>query len=369
MQDYLLDKHTQSIKDKKGLMLTQPRTAVIRNTLLVSFLALSISACSDGTTDSATTNSPSNIVNGPLNDSPNAPSGTPSNTTVITDNQTNNQSSATSFAPGAEFTSNTVGVKIRMPNTITGTFDPRSGTLAFNNAENSLGGFVFGGSAGGVQAGASRAIRTLLPQLGLEIGQVFLDNVNAANSTTSQFSAVSGNGAQVFMQLDVRQGDTGNYVAVLGNSNMNEQSVLSALVSEMAGSIVFSTPAPANALVNLGGFVFQANSSNTNFVGSDNSTTSGDESTFITCTDSRYRFSASSQFFLNFGDGSSGSTSESTLHEGQFANQLDFAGNQLISLHSTDQGTFVFNVTVNNGAVFLDQTAYTQTGTSEQQCG
>lgn len=274
---------------------------------------------------------------------------------------------ATEVAPGSEFVSDSVGVQLRMPEGITGSFDTTGGTLFFGNPQNTLGGFVFGGSAGGVQAGASRALRTLLPLLELEIAQIFDDRVNPDGSTSAQFSAANGAGSQVFMHLNVHMGSSGNYIAILGNSMFNDQSELSSLVNQMSDSIVFSAPAPATGLFNVNGIVLEANSSNSNFNGS-GSTTGGEESFLVTCADGRYRFASTSSFFISFDDGAGASNTESVAHEGLLATQVDFAGNQLLSLHSTDQGTFVFNVTPDNGSLFLDQTAFQQTGTSEQQC-
>ncbi|MFK7855560.1 MAG: hypothetical protein AB8B79_15660 [Granulosicoccus sp.] len=279
----------------------------------------------------------------------------------------NDPAASVTVAAGSEFVSDSVGVQLRMPAGITGSFDATGGTLFFGNPQNTLGGFIFGGSAGGVQAGASRAIRTLLPLLELEIAQVFDDSVNPDGSTSAQFGAVNAAGNQVFMHLNVHMGTSGNYIAILGNSMFNDQSELSSLITQMSGSVVFSAPAPATGLTNITGIVLEANSSNTNFNGS-GSTTGGDESFLVTCTDGRYRFASTSSFFISFDGGAGASNTESVEHEGMLATQVDFAGNQLLSLHSFDQGTFVFNVTPNNGSIFLDQTPFQQTGTSEQQC-
>jgi|GEM_PF-3624835 len=283
--------------------------------------------------------------------------------------------SGSRIAAGSLFRSAQAGVSLRMPDGVTGQFDPTSGTLSFADERNTLGGFVFGGSAGGVAAGASRAIRTLLPQLGLTIGQMFQDRINPDGSLTSQFSA-SGAGGELFLQLEVRQGASqdatrgvaGNYVAVLGNSGMNEASLLGAIAAEIAASAVFEQPAGVGSPIDLGGVVLEAKESSRSDNGS-GSVIGGDESFLITCADGRYRFSSTSTTAVIFDDGGSGSTRETLEHEGLFESHADFAGNQLIAMSSTDQGTFVLNVNRSDGAVILDRTAYVQTGTSEQQCG
>ena len=279
------------------------------------------------------------------------------------------------IAPGGEFVSDVAAVRLRLPDGITATFDADGGTLAFADRGNALGGFAFGGAAGGVAAGASRAVRTLLPLLGVEISRVFEDRVNPDGSVSSRFGAVGGGGGtgdEIFMQLEVRQGAAGNYVAVLGNSAMDEASALGAIATELADGAAFGDPPPPVGLVELGGLVLEASSSGTESFGSgigSGSLTGGDESFLVTCRDGRYRFSSTSSTYLNFGDGASGGSSESLTHEGLFTSYEDFGDNQLISLQSTDRGTFVLNVTLSNGVLLLDRTAYVQTGTSEAQCG
>jgi len=252
-----------------------------------------------------------------------------------------------------------------MPNSLTGQFDPQSGTITFNNQSNSVGGFIFGGSAGGGATAASLALRTLLPQLNLQIQESFVDT-SSSTTSTFQFSAAGSNGV-VFMHLEVRQGATGNYVAFLGNSNFNEQTLLSSLVTEMNNSATMSQPTQTANTLNLAGVVLEASSSGTNFNGG-GSTTSGDESFLITCTTGAYRFSSESRFFLGFDTGGSASTTDREFHEGNFLSHVNFAGNQVLSLFSADQGTFTLAITPGNGGVFLNETFYTQTGTSEQQC-
>ena len=165
------------------------------------------------------------------------------------------------IAPGTEFVSDVAAVRLRMPDGITGRFDPDGGTLAFGDEGSALGGFAFGGSSGGVAAGTARAVRTLLPLLGLEISRVFEDRVSPDGSVSSRFGATGRDGAEIFMQLEARQGAAGNHVVVLGNSRMDEASALGAIVAELADGAAFGDPPPSALPVDLAGLVLEASSS------------------------------------------------------------------------------------------------------------
>ena len=287
------------------------------------------------------------------------------------DNRAQASEQSSTIAPGEEFNSSAVGVSLNMPIGINGVFDETSGTIGFANSENSLGGFIFGGSAGGVQAGASRALQTLLPQLNLEVGQVFEDRVDPDGSAVSQFIASNDSGITVFMQLNVYQSAAGNYVVILGNSMTSQRAEISALVSEITNSISFDNPASTSPSFDMTGIELVASTSSGNLIG-DGSLMDEAESFLVTCADGRYSYFSESSSRLNYGSGVNSDTltsNETIEHVGLFTSHVDFANNQLVSLHSADRGTFVFNVTVSDGLVYLDQTPYQQTGTSEQQCG
>lgn len=344
-------------------------------TLIAAALSLTLGACGDA----GSPGTPASAPNAPLQNAQGAnnPLGsvvgnpaTPASEVPDTSLESNTGSPAndtptgSTVTAGSEFSSAAAGVRMRMPNSIIGRTDA-SGTLQFNNEQNTLGGIVFGGSAGGGQAGISRGLRTFLPLFEREVGQVFSESENTDGTAVSFLFSVAG--TQLIMQLDVRQGPNKNYVAVLGNSGINDQSELSAIVSEMSNSVVFTAPTPPALKVNMSGIVLTENSS----VSSNNSSgslNSSDEGFLVTCNTGEYEFFSKSFTSVNFSDGSSGGTSGSTSHVGLFSSHVDFAGNQLISLHSTDQGTFVFNVTPLDGAVFLDEEGYQLAGTSEQQC-
>ena len=275
------------------------------------------------------------------------------------------------IAPGEEFNSSAVGVSLNMPIGINGAFDEASGTIGFGNSKNSLGGLIFGGSAGGVQAGASRAVQTLLPQLELEIVQVFEDRVDLDGSIVSRFIAGNNSGITVFVQLNVHQGAAGNYVAILGNGMTSQQAEISVLVSDITNSISFDNPALTSPSFDMKGIELVASTSSGNLIG-DGSLMDEAQSFLVTCADGRYSYFSESSSRLNYGSGVNSDTlssNETIEHVGLFTSHVDFAGNQLISLHSAGRGTFVFNVTVSDGFVYLDQTPYQQTATSELQCG
>jgi len=271
------------------------------------------------------------------------------------------------FSGGSHFTSEITGVRFQFPKDVKGQLDPQGGTIGFANTSNTLGGYIFGGSAGGGQTASSLAIRKLLPLLGAEVQQVLVDT-SANNTATSQFTVANAAGATFFMHLEIRQGTAGNYVAFLGNSEINSRSELSELVVRMANGATLTTPSKSSHIQDLAGLVLEANSSSSNTIDRGNYTASGDESFLITCSNGAYRFVAESQFFLSFDNGSSARTDDTVEHIGGFANHVNFAGGQVLSLVSQDQGTFAFTVTPSNGGVFLDETFYAVTGTSEQQC-
>ena len=151
----------------------------------------------------------------------------------------------------------------------------------------------------------------------------------------------------------------------------NQQAKLSALVSEIKSSFTFKEPASKFLGFDLAGIELVSSSSNGSLIG-DGSMMDDAESFMVTCADGRYSYYSESLSRLNYGSGVNSDTvtsSETIEHVGLFTSHVDFAGNQLVSLHSSDSGTFVFNVTHSDGFVYLDEVPYKQTGTSEQQCG
>jgi len=269
---------------------------------------------------------------------------------------------------GSEFSSDETGVRFRMPNSLEGQLNAQTGAVVFANAQNTVGGFIFGGSAGGVQTAASIAIRKLLPELGLQIETTFVDDFTDT-STTSQFNVVGENGAGLFMNLETRMGSNGNYVGFLGSSSFNNQSELNVLMAEMANSTSFNNPSQPTNEVNLLGAVLQATDNFGGSVGGQGDVSVGDDqSSLEICANGVYRFTSESRFFLGFDSGGSASTSDSITHEGGLLSHVDFVGNQKLAMFSNTQGVFTFTVTPGNGGVFLDQEFYQQTGTSEQQC-
>lgn len=272
----------------------------------------------------------------------------------------------TSFQPNSTFNSQIVGVSITMPNDVTAQFNQRTGTLAFSNNQNTVGGLIAGGTSGGLAAGEGRVIHSILGDLGLTVQQVFSEVVVQGVSLSTVFHVKNANEVDFLMQLEVRAGNAGNYILVLANSMFDQEMQLNSVASQLASNTVFSNPQTPTLALDLRGSTLELqDSSNTTFEGSGN-LTGGSESMLLICDDGRYAFASQDSTFIsfdnNFGsDISSVSTNDSIQHGGFFTTHVDLVGNQLMELRSQTQGVFVFNLTAVNGSIFIDTDGYTQT--------
>ncbi len=264
------------------------------------------------------------------------------------------------YAAGTQLAATAAGVSFTVPQGYVGSYDTESATFVLAPSDQSHGISILVFSKATLAELAEYIVSDIQAE-GIQVSPV--DAPQQDNSSIRASYTISNEQGQLLTHVSIKQGQTGNAIAVLGIALPQQKDVLVGAIAQFIATVSFSSPNGDNASWQqlLAGKHLDYTGNDSNFssggAGGYGSSASETKESYVFCSDGSYAYEYSSQMIFSTEAGSI-SDSDSNAHQGNWDIIFGLMTDPILVLRTSNGQFFSYNLGQTGNGIRLDAGIY-----------